>query len=68
MFGKDGSHFLGLQANEKDLMSYLKAQKAAGVFKKIVVIINADQMMELDWLDDYDVDACVLAGVPGVIG
>lgn len=24
--------------------------------------------MELDWLDDYDVDACVLAGVPGVIG
>ena len=36
--------------------------------KKIVVIINADQMMELDWLDDYDVDACVLAGVPGVIG
>ena len=68
MFGKDGSHFLGLQANEKDLMAYLKAQKAAGVFKKIVVIINADQMMELDWLDDYDVDACVLAGVPGVIG
>lgn len=34
MFGKDGSHFLGLQANEKDLMSYLKAQKAAGVFKR----------------------------------
>ena len=26
------------------------------------------EMMELDWLDDYDVDACVLAGVPGVIG
>ena len=44
MFGKDGSHFLGLQANEKDLMSYLKAQKAAGVFKKIVVIINADRL------------------------
>lgn len=68
MYAADGSHFLGLQTNEKDLMAYLQEQKAAGVFSKIIVIINADQMMELDWLDDYDVDACVLAGVPGVTG
>lgn len=35
MYGEDGSHFLGLQANEKDLMKYLQEQKAAGTFKKI---------------------------------
>jgi len=34
MYGEDGSHFLGLQANEKDLMKYLQEQKAAGTFKR----------------------------------
>lgn len=32
------------------------------------MVINSDQMMELGWLDDYDVDACVLAGIPGTQG
>jgi Beta-glucosidase-related glycosidases len=65
---EDGSHFLGLQANEKALMEYLKEEKSKGVFKKIIVVINADQMMELGWLDNYDVDGCILAGIPGPTG
>ena len=24
--------------------------------------------MELDWLDDYDVDACMIVGMPGTVG
>ena len=68
MYTAEGLHYLGLQKNELDLMAYLRDQKTAGVFDKIVVLINADQMMELDWLDDYDVDACILAGLPGDMG
>ena len=67
MYAPDGSHYLGLQTNEKDLLAYLQGLKGT-VFDKIIVVINADQMMELDWLDDYDVDACLLAGIPGTQG
>ena len=68
MYAADGSHFMGLQQNEKDLMAYLKEQKDAGVFKSVIVVINADQMMELGFVDEYDVDACVLAGTVGAVG
>lgn len=64
----ENRHYLNLSKNEEDLMNYLKAQKTDKVFKKIIVVINADQMMELGWLDDYDVDACLLAGIPGQEG
>ena len=67
MFAEDGSHYLGLQTNEKNLLEYLQGLKGS-VFDSIIVVINADQMMELDWLDDYDVDACLLAGIPGTQG
>ncbi len=65
---EDGRHYLGLSAEEEDLLNYLREQKSAGVFEKIVVVINADQMMELGWLDEYEVDACLLAGIPGQEG
>lgn len=64
----EGRHYLGLSANEEALMQYLQEQKADGIFSKIIVVINSDQMMELGWLDDYGVDACVLAGIPGAQG
>lgn len=68
MYTEGTRHYLGLQPNEQDLLAYLQEEKAAGIFDRIIVLINADQMMELDWLDDYDVDACVLAGLPGDVG
>ncbi len=61
-------NYLGLCKNEEDLFDYLKSEKEAGVFDRIVVVINSDQMMELGWLSEYDVDACILAGIPGVMG
>lgn len=64
----EGRRYLSLSENEEALMSYLQQQKAAGIFGSIIVLINADQMMELGWLDDYDVDACLLAGQPGAVG
>ena len=64
----DGSHFLGLSAEEKDTLAYLQEQKESGIFNKIIVVVNAVQMMELDWLDDYSVDACLLVTEMGATG
>lgn len=61
-------NYLGLSKNEEDLLSYLQSQKQAGVFSKIVAVINSDQAMELGWVDKYDVDACLLSGLPGAVG
>lgn len=68
MYTEDGRHYLGLSANEEDLFTYLADEKANGVFQKIIVLINADQMMELDWLEQYGVDACMIVGLPGAVG
>jgi len=68
LIGADGRHMLGLSANEEALISYLSQQKSAGVFGKIVAVINSEQMMELGWLEQYGVDACVLCGDPGALG
>ncbi len=61
-------HYMGLMQNEMNLMSYLQAGKKSGMFKGVVAVINADQMMELGWAYDYDVDALVIAGIPGTQG
>lgn len=68
MITAENRHYLGLSKNEEDLMQYLKQQKESGVFGKIIVLINSEQAMELGWLDDYDVDACVMIGRPGTVG
>lgn len=68
MITGEGRHYLGLSQNEEDLMAYLAQEKAEGIFEHIIVLINADQMMELDWLEDYDVDACMIVGLPGAVG
>ena len=68
LYNDDGNHYLGLSDNEADLMAYLQSQKEAGVFGSIIVLINSEQAMELDWLDDYGVDACMLVGRPGTVG
>lgn len=68
LYNDDGDHYLGLSDNEADLMAYLQSQKESGVFGSIIVLINSEQAMELDWLDDYGVDACMLVGRPGAVG
>lgn len=61
-------HTLALSVNEQALMEYLRDQKAAGVFDKIVVLLSTDWQMELGFLEEYDVDAAVLAGRLGSFG
>lgn len=67
---EDGSarRMLDLSSNEEALIRYLSEQKAAGVFSKIVVILASDYALELGFLEEYDVDACILAGNLGSFG
>lgn len=67
-YAQDGSHFLGLQKEERELIEYLQKEKDAGIFKKIVAVISSCQMMELEWLEEYDIDACILITDVGVTG
>lgn len=59
---------LALIPEEKEILQMLKEEKAAGRFKKIIVILNTSSAMEVNWLDDYDVDACMFVGATGAQG
>ena len=56
---------LALTKNERDLLDMVKQYKDNGTFKKTIVLINSANVMEVDWLDDYSIDACMWRGGPG---
>ncbi len=62
--------YLHLNQNEMDMLSGLKAYKDKGVFKKIVVLLNGSNMIQLDFLtkDTYSIDAALWIGDPGTTG
>ena len=60
----DGRSSLALHQNEEDLLEMVKN---AG-FGKIIVLLNSPYQMELEWLDKYNVDACLLIGEVGSQG
>lgn len=59
---------LSLIPEEKDLLEMLKEEKKAGRLKKIIVVLNTSSQMEVNWLDEYDVDACIFTGAYGAQG
>ena len=69
---KDGYHgdYLHLNQNEMDLLEGLKKYKKKGVFKKIVLLLNGSNLVQLDFLtkDTYDIDAALWIGDPGTTG
>lgn len=65
---KEGVPQLSLHKDEADL---LKMIKSSGKFGKTIVLINSGNMMDLDWVNDYDtygVDACLFVGQMGTTG
>ena len=56
---------LELSKNERDMFSLVKQYKDNGTFKKVIVLLNTSNAMEVDWLDEYGVDACMWIGGPG---
>ena len=59
---------LALYKNERDLLNLLRTEKSNGTIQKIIVLVNSPWMLELGWMDDYDVDAALWIGTPGVTG
>lgn len=61
----EGISQLALTQDEKDLFQMIKD---SGKFKKTIVLLNSGWTMELEWLDEYEVDACLWIGAPGQRG
>ena len=60
----EGESYLELSMTEKDMID-----KVCSEFDKVVVIINANNTMELSWVDDYDqIGAVILAPGAGITG
>ena len=61
----DGVPELSLHQQEKDMLNMIKA---SGKFGKTIVLVNSGYAMDLGWLDEYEVDACLWIGYPGKYG
>ncbi len=60
--------YLQLCKEERELLQNLDALKKQGVFKKLVVILNSSSTLQLDFMDDYDIDAMLWVGNLGLNG
>ncbi len=75
IYGGDKSDFgdgnyLKLSPSETDVLKNLKLQKDAGVFKKIIVLMNSSNPVECAFADDaqYGIDALLWVGTYGEVG
>lgn len=60
-------HYLELDSRETGMLAHVKSLKDAGKIKKIIVVLNTANALELGWLDDeaYGIDAAIWAGCIG---
>ena len=61
-------NYLELNANERALLKYASDLKAEGKIKSIIVLINTSNALEVDFLNDYPVDASLWVGGLGIAG
>ena len=61
-------NYLALNDRERALMAYADALKKEGKISSIVVLINTSNALQVDFLNDYDVDACLWVGGLGISG
>ena len=61
-------NYLALNDNERALMAYADGLKKAGEISNIIVLINTSNALQVDFLNDYDVDACLWVGGLGISG
>ena len=66
----EGDNYLALEPNEREMMKQLKALKDAGTIKKIVVLINTSNALQVDFLknNEYGVDSVMWIGGTGAYG
>ena len=63
--GPVGVPELSLHQEEKDLLNLIKNSNK---FDKVIVLVNSGYAMDLGWLEEYGVDACLWIGYPGAYG
>ncbi|MBQ8161493.1 MAG: glycoside hydrolase family 3 C-terminal domain-containing protein [Clostridia bacterium] len=72
--GDGDGNILSLSAEERDLLGKLAGMKADGTIKKIVVLLNSSNQLEMDFIEpaicgvDYGIDACLWVGEVGTYG
>lgn len=72
--GEDSGNLLSLTTQERELLGKAAELKAAGTVKKIVVLLNTSNPLEMDFLSpelcgvDYGIDACLWVGIVGQSG
>ena len=59
----DGRRYLQLSVNEENLL-----KQARKTFKKLIVVMNTANALELKGMNEIDPDAIVSVGIPGAIG
>ena len=64
------TNYLALDQNEKDMLAGLARLKAEGKVKRIIVLINSANTLQVDFLSnpDYAIDACLWIGDVGITG
>jgi len=72
VFGSDGENgnYLALSPEERELLTELTKLKVDGTFKRIIVLLNGANPLQLDFLQDESiaVDACLWIGNTGMSG
>lgn len=65
----DGN-YLQLTQDEKDVLDKLVQEKEKGTFKKIVLLLNSANALQMDLISGYrdSIDACLWVGQPGAAG
>ena len=61
-------NYLALNDAERALMAYADGLKKEGKLSHIIVLINTSNSLQVDFLKDYDVDACLWVGGLGISG
>ena len=66
----DGRNYLALNETEREMMAGIKALKDEGKIKKVVVLINTSNALQVDFLknNEYGVDAAMWIGGVGATG
>ena len=59
----EGDDYLDLQENEADLL-----EAACETFDTVILLLNTDNAMNMEFLNDYDIDAILWVGIPGPYG
>jgi len=63
-----GGDYLRLCKEEVEMFENLEKLKQQGTFKKIVVLLNSSNTLQLDFVDDYGIDAVLWIGDVGMTG